>query len=182
SGAASTSARRTVFRGRGSWSACAGERTRSRWRRAFSSRGSAASCCRTSATPTPGSPAGSMAGRCGAASAWTGPPGVWSLATPRAYRGVDALAAAVARLGRRDVVLAVVGADPGGPTARRLAAQCPGVLVVGSVPFEDVPAYLEAADVVAVPQRDTTDTRGQVPAKLFDALAFGRPLAPTRVS
>ncbi|HEY5726409.1 MAG TPA: glycosyltransferase, partial [Methylomirabilota bacterium] len=54
--------------------------------------------------------------------------------------------------------------------------------VVGRIPFEDVPRYLEAADVVAVPQRDTPDTRGQVPAKLFDAMALGRPIVSTRVS
>jgi glycosyltransferase involved in cell wall biosynthesis len=45
-----------------------------------------------------------------------------------------------------------------------------------------VPAYLEAADVVVVPQRESTDTRGQVPAKLFDAMALGRPIVSTRVS
>ena len=42
------------------------------------------------------------------------------LGTPRAYKGVDDLCSAVARLGRDDVALAVVGADPDGPTARRL--------------------------------------------------------------
>jgi glycosyltransferase involved in cell wall biosynthesis len=36
--------------------------------------------------------------------------------------------------------------------------------------------------VVAVPQRDTSDTRGQVPAKIFDAMALGRPIISTRVS
>jgi glycosyltransferase involved in cell wall biosynthesis len=35
---------------------------------------------------------------------------------------------------------------------------------------------------VAVPQRATTDTVGQVPAKLFDAMALGRPLVSTSVS
>jgi glycosyltransferase involved in cell wall biosynthesis len=33
-----------------------------------------------------------------------------------------------------------------------------------------------------VPQRDSSDTRGQVPAKLFDAMALGRPIVSTRVS
>jgi glycosyltransferase involved in cell wall biosynthesis len=50
------------------------------------------------------------------------------------------------------------------------------------VPFEEIPAFLSAADVVAVPQRDTPDTVGQVPAKLFDAMALGRPVVSTRVS
>ena len=107
---------------------------------------------------------------------------VMFLGTPRGHKGVDDLAAAVARLGRPDVVLALVGADPDEAAARRLCAACPGVRVVGQVPFDAIPGFLEAADVVAVPQRDTPDTRGQVPAKLFDALALGRPIVSTRVS
>jgi glycosyltransferase involved in cell wall biosynthesis len=54
--------------------------------------------------------------------------------------------------------------------------------VVGEIPFDDVPRYLVAADVVAVPQRATTDTVGQVPAKIFDAMALGRPIVSTAVS
>jgi glycosyltransferase involved in cell wall biosynthesis len=107
---------------------------------------------------------------------------VMFLGTPRGHKGVDDLAAAVAQLGRRDVVLAVVGAEPREDAAQRLRAACDGIRVVGRVPFDAIPGYLEAADVVAVPQRDTPDTRGQVPAKLFDALALGRPIVSTRVS
>jgi glycosyltransferase involved in cell wall biosynthesis len=104
------------------------------------------------------------------------------LGTPRGYKGVDDLCAAVARIDRKDVVLAIVGADPAGPTGRALAARHAGLRLLGPVPFQDVPAYLEAADVVVVPQRETPDTRGQVPAKLFDAMALGRPIVSTRVS
>jgi glycosyltransferase involved in cell wall biosynthesis len=107
---------------------------------------------------------------------------VMFLGTVRDYKGVEDLGAAVARLGRRDVALVVVGADPEGPVACRLRARCPGVRTLPGVRFDDVPQYLEAADVVAVPQRDTVDTRGQVPAKLFDAMALGRPVVSTRVS
>ena len=107
---------------------------------------------------------------------------VMFLGTPRGHKGVDDLAAAVARLGRRDVVLALVGADPDGDLARRLRAAGTSLRAIGQIAFDEVPQYLEAADVVAVPQRDTTDTRGQVPAKLFDAMALGRPIVSTRVS
>jgi glycosyltransferase involved in cell wall biosynthesis len=107
---------------------------------------------------------------------------VMFLGTPRGYKGVDDLAAAVARLARPDVVLAMVGTAPGSETAARLSARCPAIRFVESVGFDEIPRYLEAADVVAVPQRDTVDTRGQVPAKLFDAMALGRPVISTRVS
>lgn len=107
---------------------------------------------------------------------------VMFLGTPRGYKGVLDLAAAVSRLGRPDVTLALVGTDPGSETGRALAARHPGIRLVGRVPIAQVPAYLAAADVVVVPQRESTDTRGQVPAKIFDAMALGRPIVSTRVS
>lgn len=107
---------------------------------------------------------------------------VMFLGTPRGYKGVEDLAAAVSRIGRPDVVLALVGTDPGSEAGRAFAARHSGVRLVGRVPIAQVPVYLEAADLVVVPQRDSVDTRGQVPAKLFDALALGRPVVSTRVS
>ena len=107
---------------------------------------------------------------------------VMFLGTPRAYKGVLDLAAAMGRLGRPDVVLALVGTDPASATGRAVAEHHPAARLVGRVPIAQVPAYLAAADVVVVPQRDSSDTRGQVPAKLFDAMALGRPVVSTRVS
>jgi glycosyltransferase involved in cell wall biosynthesis len=107
-------------------------------------------------------------------------PVVMFLGTPRAYKGVDDLVEAVACLGD-DTCLAIVGVKPGSEQARRWAAR-DFVRLVAEVPFDAVPHYLSAADVVAVPQRATTDTVGQVPAKLFDAMALGRPLVSTSVS
>jgi glycosyltransferase involved in cell wall biosynthesis len=104
---------------------------------------------------------------------------VMFLGTPRAYKGVDDLVEAVGRLGD-EVALAIVGADPS--AAARRWSERPFVRLVGAVPFDDVPRYLSAADVVAVPQRATTDTLGQVPAKLIDAMALGRPVVATAVS
>src|SRR5262245_24067717 len=107
---------------------------------------------------------------------------VMFLGTPRSYKGIEDLCVAVARLGRPDVMLALVGVEPGSSVAHEIAERHPGVRLVGRVPFSAVPRYLGAADVVAVPQRDTSDTRGQVPAKIFDAMALGRPIVSTRVS
>ena len=55
--------------------------------------------------------------------------------------------------------LVVVGADAASAAGRRWSAH-PWVRLVGEIPFERVPQHLIAADVVAVPQRDTSDTRG----------------------
>ncbi|MBI2216391.1 MAG: glycosyltransferase [Candidatus Rokubacteria bacterium] len=105
---------------------------------------------------------------------------VMFLGTPRGHKGVDDLVEAVRGLGD-DVVLAIVGADRASARVRRWRA-LPSVHVHGTIPFDDVPRYLVAADVVAVPQRATSDTLGQVPAKLFDAMALGRPIVSTAVS
>src|SRR5207237_54220 len=120
------------------------------------------------------------------ASAWGSSSGSWrgggccststtgrSAASPRP--GGGALVPAVRRLGRAAVMLALVGAG-------RRWAQGPQVIATDPIPFDDVPRYLAAADVVAVPQRATSDTVGQMPAKIFDALALGRPVVSTRVS
>jgi glycosyltransferase involved in cell wall biosynthesis len=105
---------------------------------------------------------------------------VMFLGTPRGHKGVDDLVEAAAGLGP-EAVLVLVGIDLDSEKARRWR-QRPFVKLVGMIPFDDVPRYLIAADVVAIPQRDTPDTIGQVPAKLFDAMALGRPIVSTRVS
>jgi len=105
---------------------------------------------------------------------------VMFLGTPRGHKGVDDLVEAVGALGP-SVVLALVGVDPARSGAPRWSARS-HVRVIGEIPFDDVPHYLVAADVVAVPQRATNDTVGQVPAKLFDAMALGRPIVSTSVS
>jgi glycosyltransferase involved in cell wall biosynthesis len=107
-------------------------------------------------------------------------PLVMFLGTPRAYKGVDDLVEAVGTLGG-DVTLAIVGVKPGSEAARRWSAR-PYVRVVGEIPFDEVPRWLSAADVVAIPQRATTDTVGQSPAKLVDAMALARPIVATAVA
>src|SRR5207247_9404932 len=97
---------------------------------------------------------------------------VMFLGTPRGHKGVEDLVEATAGLDAARLVL--VGANADSAAAPRWAARG-HVKVVGEIPFDDVPRYLVAADAVAVPQRATTDTPGQVPATLFGATALGRP-------
>jgi len=104
---------------------------------------------------------------------------VMFLGTPRGFKGVRELIEVVGTLGP-GVVLAFVGVSPTsslGPSMQR-----PWVRTVPPIPFDDVPRYLVGADVVALPQLATPDTVGQVPAKLFDAMALGRPVVATTVS
>ena len=106
---------------------------------------------------------------------------VMFLGTPRRHKGVDDLVDAVASLSEPDVTLALVGVEPGTRAAREWG-RLPFVRLFPPIAFDEVPRYLIAADVVAIPQRASTETMGQVPAKLFDAMAMARPIVSTAVS
>lgn len=102
------------------------------------------------------------------------------------YKGVDDLVDAVARIPDPAVRLLLIGVGDDrysrAAVARgrsRLGDRC---RTIGRRPLAEAPRLLALADVVAIPQRDTPATRGQMPAKLFDAMAAGRPTVATAVS
>jgi glycosyltransferase involved in cell wall biosynthesis len=101
---------------------------------------------------------------------------VMFLGTPRAHKGMDDLIQAVDSLNYPDVRLVFIGAEPS------FDPQHKKVVVLPKIPFEELPKHLSAADILVVPQRNTTDTQGQIPAKLFDAMAMAIPVISTRVS
>jgi glycosyltransferase involved in cell wall biosynthesis len=49
-------------------------------------------------------------------------------------------------------------------------------------PLAERPLWLAIADIVAIPQHLSPATLGQVPAKLFDAMAMAKPIVATAVS
>jgi len=55
-------------------------------------------------------------------------------------------------------------------------------LVFGIQPFDKIPQFLAMADVVVIPQKKNLATIGQIPAKLFDAMAMAKPIIATDVS
>lgn len=101
------------------------------------------------------------------------------LGTPRPWKGVEDAARAVQSL-RAPATLLVVGADDS--EYARWLATLPKVTTHPMVPLESLPGYLEAADVVVIPQRKEDITRSQMPSKLFDAMAMARPIISTAVS
>lgn len=106
------------------------------------------------------------------------------LGTPRATKGLETLVEAVAQV--PDATLAIVGMDQtryarslAGSANARLGARA---ILRPPVPFAQVPDWMAAADVVAIPQEDNATSRGQMPAKVFDAMAMARPIVATAVS
>jgi len=105
------------------------------------------------------------------------------MGTPRAHKGIDDLIQAVEGLNSSDLRLVFVGAESSFYSTRSKPSSVQErVVVFPKVPFEELPKYLSAADILVIPQRDTTDTQGQSPAKLFDAMAMAKPIITTRVS
>lgn len=55
------------------------------------------------------------------------------------------------------------------------------VEIVGQKPWHEIPHWITAADVIAVPQRASDISKGQLPAKIFDAMALGKAILATNV-
>jgi glycosyltransferase involved in cell wall biosynthesis len=105
------------------------------------------------------------------------------LGTPRPHKGIDDLRMVLEKIDDPDAYLLIVGADdPTLVSGAKWAAVRERVRIFPKIPWENLPEYLAAADILLVPQRQTTDSVGQMPAKLFDAMAMGKPIVATRVS
>jgi len=105
------------------------------------------------------------------------------LGTPRAHKGIDDLIQAVESLDYPDVRLVFIGAELSFDRTRNHHDSDPDrIVVLPKIPFKELPKHLAAADILVAPQRDTTDTQGQIPAKLFDAMAMAKPVVTTSVS
>ena len=105
------------------------------------------------------------------------------IGTPRLHKGLDLIINAMGHLGRRDLGLLIAGASETEAVALRAAAHARGVesVVFGRFPMEQLPTMLAAVDAAIVPSEQSTATAGQVPAKLFDAMANARAIITSRL-
>ena len=112
---------------------------------------------------------------------------VMFLGSPGPHKGVEDLMEAVRRIPDPSVSLALVGIPDGTGYGTRLRAEGLSLLGprfrgMGFLPFDKVPELLTLADVVVIPQRRTQATEGQMPAKVFDAMAMGKPIIASAVA
>jgi len=110
------------------------------------------------------------------------------LGTPRRHKGIHTLLKAQRLISRRpnlgNVHTVIAGIDwdhPLGSNIREWAAHLP-VTLVGTLPFTEIPALLTAADIVIIPQEQQPFSQAQIPAKLIDAMAMGKPIIASSVS
>ncbi len=105
--------------------------------------------------------------------------------TPRPHKGIENLIKAVS-IKKENVVLVLVGIDKN-EHSQNLVKMGKTILKkrfksYGLQSFNKIPEFLTIADLIVIPQRKTASTVGQVPAKIFDAMAMAKPIIATKVS
>jgi glycosyltransferase involved in cell wall biosynthesis len=103
--------------------------------------------------------------------------------TFEAYQGLDLLFASMAHVSKRrpDARLVLAGGRPEQVEAARRQAEAAGIgsvtIFAGQRPAEEIPAYLDAADVLVSPRSLGTNT----PLKIYQYLRSGRAVVATRL-
>jgi glycosyltransferase involved in cell wall biosynthesis len=112
-----------------------------------------------------------------------GTPVVLYTGTFEAYQGLDLLFAAMRTViaSRPDARLVLAGGRPDQIEAARAQTAAGGlgqaVIFAGQRPADEIPAYLDAADVLVSPRSLGTNT----PLKIYQYLRSGRPIVATRL-
>jgi glycosyltransferase involved in cell wall biosynthesis len=112
-----------------------------------------------------------------------GTPMVLYTGTFEAYQGLDLLFAAFAEVirERTEARLVLAGGTEPQVEAARAQARAAGIeresLFLGQRPAEEIPALLDAADVLVSPRSSGTNT----PLKIYQYLRCGRPIVATRL-
>lgn len=96
------------------------------------------------------------------------------------HKGIDILIRAVQKLKERghNVALLLAG-EPIGPY-RSLARD--ETIFCGMVPMEEMPDYVAACDIYAIPTRDTPYARAEIPAKIFEPMMLGKAIVASSIS
>lgn len=106
--------------------------------------------------------------------------------TPRAHKGLEDLIDAVYLIKDKNVKLLLLGLDNGDYSKRikKMAQEKIKERFIGKImqPMYKVPEYLSIADIVVIPQRKNHASVGQIPAKIFDAMAMEKPIIATKVN
>lgn len=107
------------------------------------------------------------------------------LGTPRPHKGLEDLIAAFRLLENNNVILKIIGVDPNEYYCEQIseiAEKDSRINLMSFVPFDSLGDILFDADIIVIPQRSTFVGETQTPAKLFDAMAYGKAIVSTRVS
>lgn len=107
----------------------------------------------------------------------------------RPHKGVEIFAEALSQMGRADVAILILG--PMDDHVRQMMRHpeygkyvcCPATDAAATRRIHrDMPLYLGLGDVLIVPLADTLLARSQMPCKVFEAMAMGKPIVASAVS
>lgn len=104
---------------------------------------------------------------------------VMFLGSPHPWKGVHTAAAAMSLMAS-EAKLVVIGALDSDPYTRDLR-RFPHVHVYPPTPMTELPFLIQAADLVVIPQEAEPKSSRQLPSKLLDAMAAGKPVVATAV-
>lgn len=109
------------------------------------------------------------------------------LGTPREHKGIRDLFSAFRKINNREALLMIVGFNLNDPNQKRLNDEISSVLgeqcrLYPQQAFKKIPEFLAMSDIVVVPQTKCYSSLGQIPAKLFDAMAMGKPIIASRIN
>lgn len=102
--------------------------------------------------------------------------------TPDKHKGVLELVEAANSMDRDDFRVVIVGASDTEYMNKVRSKSDSRTIIRGRQPFQEMPKWNAVADIIAVPQLNDKRTQGQIPAKIFDAMALGKPILTTDVS
>jgi glycosyltransferase involved in cell wall biosynthesis len=109
------------------------------------------------------------------------------IGTPRGHKGVGMLTDALSKIPNKNITLFIVSLKKNAST-EQLKEKCIEKLGADRVEFiyindfESIPKYSTVADLIVIPSKKSPSNIGQLPVKLFDALAMAKPIISTDIS
>jgi glycosyltransferase involved in cell wall biosynthesis len=101
--------------------------------------------------------------------------------TVRSHKGVEDIIEAIKQLNDKKIKLVIFATE--NDRTRQVVEQNPDIVTfLGQADFVSLPEKLSMADLIVLPQKDEPIARGQVPAKLIDAMAMAKPIISTKIS